>query len=81
MSSQKATPHQLVLDIGVQIQADVNGIEMGVLENGIPYLTQNGLAKIAGVAAAKFMPSHKSGLSTLMTRYSPRAATCGSANT
>ncbi len=50
MASQPATHKQLVLDIGVQIQKDVNGIEMGVLENGIPFLTQNGLAKIAGTA-------------------------------
>jgi hypothetical protein len=48
MAILPATPKQLVLDIGVQIQKDVNGIEMGVLENGIPYLTQNGLAQIAG---------------------------------
>lgn len=34
--SAPATHKQLVLDIGVQIQKDVNGIEMGVLENGIP---------------------------------------------
>jgi hypothetical protein len=38
MTSQPATHKQLVLDIGVQIQKDVNGIEMGVLENGIPFL-------------------------------------------
>jgi len=41
---------QLILDLGVEIQRDVNGIEMGVLENGIPYLTQTGLAKISGTA-------------------------------
>ncbi|MGI8388051.1 hypothetical protein [Brucella anthropi] len=50
MALQPATPAQLVLDIGVEIQRDVNGIEMGVLENGIPFLTQSGLAKIAGIA-------------------------------
>lgn len=50
MATLPASPKQLVLDIGVQIQKDVNGIEMGVLENGIPFLTQNGLAKIAGTA-------------------------------
>src|ERR1700684_4460228 len=50
MVSTPATPKQLVLDIGVQIQKDVNGIEMGVLENGIPFLTQAGLAKISGAA-------------------------------
>lgn len=48
MARQPATQKQLALDIGVQVQRDVNGIEMGVLENGIPYLTQNGLAGIAG---------------------------------
>lgn len=50
MAKQPATSKQLVLDIGVQIEKDVNGIEMGVLENGIPFLTQNGLAKVAGTA-------------------------------
>jgi len=32
------------------MEKDVNGIEMGVLENGIPYLTQRGLATMAGAA-------------------------------
>lgn len=50
MAPLPATQKQLVLDIGVQIEKDVNGIEMGVLENGIPFLTQNGLAKFAGAA-------------------------------
>ena len=31
------------------MQADVNGIEMGVLENGISYLTQRGLSTVTGV--------------------------------
>jgi hypothetical protein len=48
--AQPATHQQLVLDIGVEIQRDVNGIEMGVLENGLPFLTQRGLAKITGTA-------------------------------
>lgn len=43
-------PVQLVLDIGIEIQRDVNGVEMGVLENGIPFLTQTGLAKFSGVS-------------------------------
>ena len=43
-----ATPSQAVLDLGVEIQRDVNGIEMGVLENGIPFLTQRGLVKLTG---------------------------------
>jgi hypothetical protein len=45
-----APPSQLILDLTVQVQRDVNGIEMGVLENGISFLTQVGLAKISGVS-------------------------------
>lgn len=41
---------QLSLDLTVQVQKDINGIEMGVLENGIPFLTQAGLAKISRVS-------------------------------
>lgn len=33
----------------VEKQAVINGIEMGVLENGVPYLTERGLAKMCGV--------------------------------
>ncbi len=40
---------QIPLDLGIQVEKDINGIEMGVLENGIPYLTQKGLAEICGV--------------------------------
>lgn len=47
---QVATTKQIPLDLGIEIQKDVNGIEMGVLENGIPYLTQRGLAEITGIA-------------------------------
>lgn len=43
---QVAAPKQGLLDLGVEVQRDVNGIEMGVLENGIPYLTQRGLADV-----------------------------------
>jgi hypothetical protein len=50
MAPQPAPPTQFVLDIGIEIQRDLNGIEMGVLENGIPFLSQTGLAKISGVA-------------------------------
>lgn len=50
MISEPAPPSQYVLDIGVEVQRDVNGVEMGVLENGVPFLTQTGLAKISGVA-------------------------------
>ncbi|MFZ6778354.1 hypothetical protein ACO0LD_16130 [Undibacterium sp. Ji83W] len=39
----QAIPKQIPLDLGIEVQKDINGIEMGVLENGIPYLTQRGL--------------------------------------
>lgn len=47
---QPAPSKQYVLDLGVEVQRDVNGIEMGILENGVPFLTQSGLAKLVGVA-------------------------------
>ena len=47
---QVAAQKQIPLDLGIEIQRDVNGIEMGVLENGIPYLTQRGLSGITGIA-------------------------------
>jgi hypothetical protein len=45
-----ATPVQLKLDLGIEVEKVVGGIEMGVLENGIPYLTQRGLSEMAGAA-------------------------------
>ena len=45
-----ASPKQLRLELGIKVEHDVAGIEMGVLENGIPYLTQRGLAAMAGAA-------------------------------
>jgi len=45
-----ATPRQGVLDLGVDIERVVGGIEMGVLENGLPYLTQRGLAEMSGAS-------------------------------
>jgi hypothetical protein len=47
---QQATPKQIALDLGIEVQKDINGIEMGVLDNGIPYLTQRGLSGVTGVA-------------------------------
>ena len=47
---QVAAIKQLPLDLGVEVQKDINGIEMGVLENGIPYLTQRGISEITGVS-------------------------------
>jgi hypothetical protein len=45
-----ATPKQLKLDLGIEVEKVVGGVEMGVLENGIPYLTQRGLAVMTGAA-------------------------------
>jgi hypothetical protein len=50
MALQPAPQKQYVLDLGVEVQKEINGVEMGVLENGIPFLSQKGLAKVAGVA-------------------------------
>lgn len=54
MSAQNAiipaTPAQGVLDIGVEVERIVAGVEMGVLENGVSYLTQRGLAEMSGAA-------------------------------
>lgn len=50
-SSPKRSPSNKIipLDLDVRQEAVINGIEMGVLDNGIPYLTQNGLAIVCGV--------------------------------
>ena len=40
---------QIAFDFGVQVERKVDGIEMGVLDNGMTYLTQSGLAKMAGI--------------------------------
>lgn len=33
----------------VETQKEINGVEMGVLDNGIPYLTESGLAQMCGI--------------------------------
>lgn len=45
-----APPMQLRLDIGIQVEKVVEGVEMGVFDNGISYLTQRGLAEFCGSA-------------------------------
>ena len=49
-TAKPATQKQTLLDLDIELQRDINGIEMGVLENGIAFLTQNGLAEVVGVA-------------------------------
>ncbi|MBL1421444.1 MAG: hypothetical protein COC24_013120 [Alphaproteobacteria bacterium] len=53
MPSMASSPTQLILDLGIEMQRDINGIEMGVLDNGIPFLTQTGLANICGVTRSQ----------------------------
>lgn len=33
----------------IEKQAEINGVEMGVLENGVPYLSESGLAQMCGI--------------------------------
>ncbi len=48
MSQNNQSPQQLYLyQVEKQIQYD--GIEMGVLENGLPYLSESGLARMCGI--------------------------------
>lgn len=44
-----AGPKQASLDLGVERQAEVNGLEMGILSDGTPFLTGRGLALLCGV--------------------------------
>lgn len=50
-NEEKRSPYQqgMYLDVSVKNEGSFDGIEMGVLENGIPYLTQSGLATACGV--------------------------------
>lgn len=52
VSGAGAAPLQLRLDLGIQVEKQVDGIEMGVLQNGLPYLTQSGLSRMTGAARA-----------------------------
>ena len=46
MASKELTPAQGSLDLGVEAQAEIDGIGMGVLKNGTAYLTGRGLARL-----------------------------------
>lgn len=43
------TPHQLDFDLQIVIEREVDGVGMGVLSNGTPYLNLRGLARMCGV--------------------------------
>ena len=43
-------PQQMVLDLEIVISKKVDGIEMGVLNDGTPFLTGRGLARVCGIS-------------------------------
>ncbi len=51
-SSKEITPSQGALAIGIERDAEVQGIGMGILSDGTPYLNQRGLAALCGVQNA-----------------------------
>ena len=48
----KILPTQESLDLGIELEKDVEGIGMGVLSDGTPYLNQRALASMCGVENA-----------------------------
>ncbi|SFM00015.1 hypothetical protein SAMN03159423_4820 [Bradyrhizobium sp. NFR13] len=52
MTPKEITPSQGVLGLDIDKDTDVNGIGMGVLSDGTPYLNQRGLAALCGVQNA-----------------------------
>lgn len=51
-SGGKEITNQPELDLGIQAERDIEGIGMGVLSDGTPYLNQRGLAALCGVQNA-----------------------------
>jgi hypothetical protein len=49
---KEINPAQGSFDIYVDKQTEIQGIEMGVLSDGTPFLTQRGLARLCGVQNA-----------------------------
>jgi hypothetical protein len=49
MASKELTPAQGNLDLGIELQAEVDGIGMGVLKDGTAFLTGRGLARLVGI--------------------------------
>lgn len=50
---QGATGQQLSLDLGIAKQIEIDGIGMGVLTDGTPFLTGRGLSRLCGVSHSK----------------------------
>lgn len=53
MPRKSADPRQHVLDLGIAKQIEIDGVGMGVLSDGTPFLTGRGLARLCGVAHAQ----------------------------
>jgi hypothetical protein len=47
------TPHQTEMDLQVEKQIEIDGVGMGVLSDGTPYLTGRGLARLCGVDSSR----------------------------
>lgn len=67
-----ATQPQMRLDLGVEVERDIDGIEMGVLENGMAYLTQRGLAGITGAARSTIQEISKEWEDNYSSGFEPR---------
>lgn len=50
---KSADPKQGVLDLGIAKQIEIDGVGMGVLSDGTPFLTGRGLARLCGVTHAQ----------------------------
>jgi hypothetical protein len=53
MPSKGADPRQGKLDLGIEKQIEIDGVGMGVLSDGTPFLTGRGLARLCGITHAQ----------------------------
>ena len=49
MASEELTQKQLNLDLGIEAQREIDGVGMGVLSDGTPFLTGRGLARLIDI--------------------------------
>jgi hypothetical protein len=50
---QSTAPEQVKLDLGIERQIEIDGVGMGVLSDGTPFLTLRGLARLCGIDHAQ----------------------------
>lgn len=53
--SSAITPNQPMLNLQIEKQIEVDGVGMGVLTDGTPFLTGRGLARLCGVSNARIV--------------------------